>query len=281
MARRRITEEPVSRLAIWARRLALFSLAIAILGTVIVRAGLLEIVPALATVAGGFALALIAMLFALAALVVIWREGIDGLSQALIALLVGAALLAYPGYLAVKAYRLPPINDITTDTDDPPRLEVLARIRPREYANPVTYPKQFAALQQETYPDIEPLDVSITPLQAFEVAYKVITKRKWRIVDARRPQSRARDGHIEAVARTPIMAFRDDVVVRIHAVPDGARIDVRSASRYGWHDFGTNASRVIALLSDIDAAADEVPQAQQPPEPPPQPAPRKRPSARR
>ena len=66
-----------------------------------------------------------------------------------------------------------------------------------------------------------------------------------RIVDARGSQNGSvRDGIIEAVARTPILGFRDDVVVRVRATTDGARIDVRSASRYGRHDFGTNAARV-------------------------------------
>src|SRR3954464_24418 len=49
MARRHIPDEPVSRLAIWARRMALFSLAAALLSIIIVRSGLLEIRPALAT----------------------------------------------------------------------------------------------------------------------------------------------------------------------------------------------------------------------------------------
>ncbi len=62
----------------------------------------------------------------------------------------------------------------------------------------------------------------------------------------------ARDGLIEAIARTPILGFRDDVVVRVRATSDGARIDVRSASRYGRHDFGTNAARVRNLINDID-----------------------------
>ena len=77
-------------------------------------------------------------------------------------------------------------------------------------------------------------------------------KRKWRIVDDRPPQPPRRDGRIEAVARTPIMGFRDDVVVRVRRDDDGARIDVRSASRYGRHDFGTNAARIRSLLEDID-----------------------------
>jgi uncharacterized protein (DUF1499 family) len=64
-----------------------------------------------------------------------------------------------------------------------------------------------------------------------------------------------RDGHIEAIARTPIMGFRDDVVVRIRPTREGAKIDIRSASRFGSSDFGTNAARVLALIDDIDDAA--------------------------
>jgi uncharacterized protein (DUF1499 family) len=65
---------------------------------------------------------------------------------------------------------------------------------------------------------------------------------------------------IEAVAQTLIMGFRDDVVVRVSPLGSGARVDVRSASRYGFHDFGTNASRVRALLEDIDDAAGSAPE---------------------
>ena len=108
---------------------------------------------------------------------------------------------------------------------------------------------------------------------------KVITKRKWHVVDARPPQGTApRDGLIEAIARTPILGFRDDVAVRVRATHDGARIDVRSASRYGRHDLGTNAARVRALIEDIDdvlatPAKGEKPEKQAPaPKVPPQPA---------
>ena len=82
---------------------------------------------------------------------------------------------------------------------------------------------------------------------------KVIAKRRWHVVDARPPQGTApRDGLIEAIARTPILGFRDDVAVRVRATQQGARIDVRSASRYGRHDLGANAARVRALIEDVD-----------------------------
>jgi uncharacterized protein (DUF1499 family) len=255
---RRIQTDPVSRLAVWARAVAGFAVAVMLLAIIVVRAGIFEIVPSLAIVGGAFILAGFAMLLAFAAFIVIWREGLGGLGMAVAALAVGLAILGYPAYLGVKAYRLPAIADITTDPIDPPRFEAIARLRSRD-ANPVAYAGLRAAeLQKRAYPAIEPLLVSATPQVAFDEAVKVINKRKWRIVDARAPQSSRREARIEAVARTAIMGFRDDVVVRIRPDPDGARVDIRSSSRYGRHDFGTNASRIASLSEAIDDAIDSL-----------------------
>lgn len=252
MLRRRFTEDPTSRLAIWARRFALFSLVATLLSIIIVRSGLLEIVPAVATFAGALAFAGVAILLALAALIVIWIQGLGGASHALTAMLIGLALVAYPSYLGLKAYRLPAISDISTDPIDPPRFDAIARLRPRD-ANPVVYAGLYAAEQQRAaYPDIEPLVLSATPKETFDAALAVVTKRKWRVVDSRDPQQGRREGRIEAIARTPIMGFRDDVVIRIRSAPDGAQVDARSSSRYGRYDFGTNAARIRSLLDDID-----------------------------
>jgi len=253
MVRRRISEQPTSRLAIWARRLALFSLAATFVAIIIVRSGALDIVPALSTLAGALTLAVVAILLACAAGIVIWMEGVGGVRESLTALFIGLALIAYPLYLGIKAYRLPAIYDVTTDPIDPPRFEAIARLRPRD-ANPVTYAGlHVAELQRRAYADIEPDNTTASPQEAYDAALKVITKRRWHIVDARPPQSAGtRDGLIEAIARTLILSFRDDVVVRVRPTPDGARIDVRSASRYGRHDLGANAARVRALIDDVD-----------------------------
>jgi hypothetical protein len=223
-------------------------------------------VPALSTLGGALVLACVAILLALASGIVIWRDGTGGGRYAAAALFIGFALIAYPLYLGVKAYRLPAIYDITTDPIDPPQFDAIARLRPRD-ANPIAYAGLYTAEQQNAaYPDIAPDDTTATPQEAYSAAMKVITKRRWRVVDARPPQAAlpravdarappdtaVRDGIIEAVARTPILGFRDDVVVRVRATPDGARIDVRSASRYGRNDLGTNASRVSNLIDNID-----------------------------
>jgi uncharacterized protein (DUF1499 family) len=252
MARRRIVvKEPTSRLAIWAQRCALFSLAATVLVILFVRAGWIEIGPSLGAVSGALALAGLAILLALAALVVIWRDGVPGVAPSLVAIFIGAGLLAYPVYLGTRYLRAPPISDVTTDLQDPPRFDQAARFRPR---GRVDYPGgEVAEMQRAAYPELETLQVAANAQIAFEAARSVLAKRRWTIILDRPPAGR-RDGQIEAIARTPILGFREDVVVRIRSAQDGVNIDVRSASRYGRHDLGSNAARVRSLLEDIDDA---------------------------
>ena len=181
-------------------------------------------------------------------------EGLAGIGAALAAMAISFVLLAYPAYFASKALQLPWIYDITTDPIDPPRYEALARLRPRD-ANPVAYAGLYAAEQQRlAYPDVAPLAQCDAAGRLRRRRLAAINKRRWRVVDARSPQAGRREGRIEAVARTPIMGFRDDVVVRVRAEPDGARIDARSSSRYGTFDFGANAARIRTLMNDIEEA---------------------------
>jgi uncharacterized protein (DUF1499 family) len=256
MARRRIAEEPMSLVALWARRAALFALVASLLSIAIIWSELLEIKPTMVTLVGALAFAVVAILLAFVAFIIIWRQGIDGFGSAVLALVIGSALLLYPAYLALQAYRLPAITDVVTDPDDPPRFETAGQLRTRE-ANPVAYPGKISADKQRmAYPDIEPLIVTSTPQEAYDTALTIINRRRWKIIVDRKPIRRegrtaARDGHIEAVARNPL-ALREDVVLRVRADGEGARIDIRSATRYGPHDLGSNASRITALLDEID-----------------------------
>jgi uncharacterized protein (DUF1499 family) len=285
MVRRRITDEPTSRLAVWARRFALFSLTATILAAIVVRADLLEIRPALATVGGAMSFAVLAIVLAFGAFIVIWKDGLGGTGYAISALLIGLMLMAYPGYLVSKGYSLPAISDITTDPIDPPPFVVVARLRTRD-ANPITYAGLYAAEQQRNaYPDVQPLTVQATPQSAFEAAVTVANKRKWHVVNARAPQDGGRNGYIEAIARTAIMGFRDDVAIRVRANEEGALVDVRSSSRYGRYDFGTNAARIRSFLADLEAAVEaQAPERNEKPEPKPEPkkgqSPRRAPARR-
>jgi uncharacterized protein (DUF1499 family) len=257
MARRPYFGEERSALAAWAGRLGIFALVVAALSAVVVRTGLLEIGPALATFAAALVCAALAVLLALASSVPIWRQGKTGIGRAVLGLFLGAALLAYPAYLGSRALKLPAINDITTNPADPPRFAVLARLRPRGSSD---YPgAASAALQRQAYPVIEPLQVTATPQVAYEATLALVQKRKWRVVDALAPSAARRNGTIEAIAQTMLMGFRDDIAIRVSPSGGGAQIDMRSASRYGTHDFGANAGRIVSFLSDLDDVISAMP----------------------
>ena len=248
--------EPVSSLATWARNLAIFSVVAVVVSILIVRFGFLEIKPALATFFGALACAGLSILVGLAAFVAIWQNGSRGMSRILLALLIDAVVLAYPAYLGLQYRKLPPIHDITTDPIDPPRFEALARLRTGEGTNTAVYAGLYSAEQQRLYyPDIETVELDVPAQRAYEVTLQLINKRKWRVVDERPPQPR-REGHIEAIAQTPIMGFREDVSIRVTPDGDGSRVDIRSASRYFESDLGSNAARITRLTDDINTAVD-------------------------
>ena len=141
MARRRLPDEPNSKLAVWSRRFALFSVAAALIAIIIVRAGLLEVLPGIVTFGGALAFGAIGILLALLSLITIWRQGLSGLGYSVTAIAVGGLLLAYPAYLGYKAYKLPPISDITTDILDPPGFDAIRRAAvARHQSGPICRP---------------------------------------------------------------------------------------------------------------------------------------------
>jgi uncharacterized protein DUF1499 len=248
--------EPVSALATWSRNLAVFSVIAVLVSIIIVRFGFLEIKPAMATFFGGLAVAGLSILVGLGAFASIWQNGSRGMGRILLALLINALVLAYPAYLALQYRKLPKIYDITTDPIDPPRFEALARLRAGEGANSAVYAGLYSAEQQRTaYPDIETVELELPAPRAYDVVLQLVNKRKWRIVDERPPQPR-REGHIEAIAQTLIMGFREDVVIRIKADGEDSRVDIRSSSRFFDSDLGSNAKRVAAMIEDINTAAE-------------------------
>jgi hypothetical protein len=271
MARRPSFHEPVSRLAAWSNRCALFAFVVAALSIVVVRSGTLEILPSLATFGAALVFAGLAVLLALAAFVVIWRHGLSGLGRALSGLLLGLALLAYPAYLGARAIRQPAITDVSTDPGNPPRFEALQAERPRAQAS--LSAADAAARQRTAYPDVTPLQLSVPPRVAYEVALGIVTKNKWQVAGTRAPTAARRDALIEATARTPIMGLREDIAIRVTPLGQGSRVDIRSAARFGFHDLGANVARVRILLDDIEDAASNAPPA--PPEPEPKAAPKR------
>lgn len=107
--------------------------------------------------------------------------------------------------------------------------------------------------ESEAYPDVRPLDLDVSPDTAWRMARAAAEAMpRWRILDED-PDARA----IRAEATTPVLRFTDDVWIRIEPVHEGSRVRMRSASRIGVTDFGTNARRIrdyLARLARTDPA---------------------------
>ena len=168
---------------------------------------------------------------------------------ALAGLLIGLVVFGVPWSHLRAARAVPPIHDITTDPDNPPTFDDAILPLRAGAANPATYGgPEVAAQQRQAYPDIQPLVVKLPTDRAFDLALDAARALGWRIV-ATAPEQR----RIEASDQTFWFGFIDDIVVRISPEAAGSRIDVRSVSRVGRSDTGTNAARIRAYLERIRA----------------------------
>jgi uncharacterized protein (DUF1499 family) len=250
--RRLIIEEPVSRAALWAPRVAWFALAVTLMAVAVIRFGLVELMPGVAALVAGLFLAVEAAGLALFAFVRIWMEGRRGLGKAIRGLVLALLILGYPGYFAVRALIRPPLNDVSTDIDDPPTFSrSRAALEARGGRIPPDVTPDVRRLQRQAYPQIAPLTLDLPAEQVYDLVRRAAQSRGWQIIEAARPGGRVGLGRLEAVDRTFLLRLPDDITVRIRPRADGARIDVRSASRIGQHDLGQNAQRIQRFLEEV------------------------------
>ncbi|QTF92217.1 DUF1499 domain-containing protein [Halomonas sp. BM-2019] len=173
-----------------------------------------------------------------------WRPALAG-GLVLVAV---AAMMAVPWQLMQRAQEVPPIHDITTDLEDPPPFVALAETR-EAAPNAVGYPEGFADQQRAAYPEIQPLLLDLPPARVLSAVEAAALDQGWEIVALS-------ETGLEATATTFWFGFRDDVAIRLTQTEEGVRVDVRSASRQGRSDLGTNAARIRTYLEALQRRAE-------------------------
>ncbi len=252
-----ILDEPFSAAAVWSRRLATFALALAVISIALARTQIVDIGAALAVLGASILFACAALLFAVAGIAVIWRKGYRGTRHVLAASALAVLLLAEPTWMAIQAVRLPILNDVSTDLNDPPDFSRSARaIAGRNKFDHPPIPPEWRDAQRSAYPAIQPIVLDLDIEEAWPLVLKAVEARKWAVIDEVRPGGRIGIGHLDAVDRPLIMGFPDDVTVRVRPLAGQTRIDLRSASRYGRHDFGANAKRIQGFSDELQAQLD-------------------------
>lgn len=264
-----------SEAAGWARRVGALPVPVLVIAVLAHRGGFLPTDYLLGALAVGFVLALIAFGFSVYALADIWVSGSEGAGDAAAGFFYALPALLLLALIGVALVYYPPVNDVTTDLDDPPALSVSTRLAAN---SPQTVPSPLVGIPGRLY-DL-PLD------QVYDAAEAIVMQRGWEVAAATPPRlpgpvvaeggvllpvprpaqtidgegrvgmapaARRPPARIEAIARTLIMGIPDRVSIRLDPSPEGVRVDVRSASAVGEHDLGENGRRIRAFLADLDA----------------------------
>jgi Protein of unknown function (DUF1499) len=171
--------------------------------------------------------------------------------------LVGIVIvLAKPVREYRDRYGLPPVPDVSTDTENPPAFVALVT-HPRGAKTSADYEgdkiidfdgktSTMALLQHKYYSDIHSAAILISPDRLFKRAVAASYAMGWNII-AIVPS----EGRIEATDTTFFFGFTDDIVIRVKPAGMGAKLDIRSKARVDGEDLGRNIQRVHDFLAKL------------------------------
>lgn len=237
-------------------RLGMFSLPVLVVAVLAQRAHLAPPPHTLPALGLAFGLGMAGVVMGLVALVRIWNHGFEGTRAAFAGIFHGLLVNLAPAVMAYGFITHPPIHDISTDLERPLEFNMALQARP-VWANDVrTLPQDVRDMQRAAYPAIGTMRLEQSPAEVYAIAAQMVEKLGWRILDRRAPDKKS-PGRIEATARTLVLRFEDDIVLGITPMGNDTLVDMRSASRFGRHDAGTNARRIQSFLADLREQASE------------------------
>lgn len=127
------------------------------------------------------------------------------------------------------------LNDITTTPEAPP-----------QFVSSLPYPGQGGA-----YPDLRPLTSRLGAAELFRLVDKTARSMpQWEVTVSEPGRL-----HLEAVVTTPLLKFKDDVAIDVRPAATGCTLHMRSKSRLGKGDLGTNAARIRDFFKRITSTS--------------------------
>ncbi len=155
-------------------------------------------------------------------------------------------------------FKAPPIHDVATDWKTPLTFSDAAMAGRGGSAEPVlddpSLPvgstayagREIAAINGETCPAARPLVVNRAPGDVYEAAKAAVLAKGMTLVT-----DDPTDGRLEAMARSFWYGLTDDLVLRVRADAQGARLDMRSIGRDAGGDQGRNCQRIGDLIAAV------------------------------
>ncbi len=285
-----LVERRLSKSAIWCRRLAIFALPFFLLVIFLHRSEAITTNQVVGLLVFGFILLVVSILLAMNAISRLWNEGAKGGRAMITGLFMSLAMMIPFIIFAVYAMRYPTINDIATNVDNPPSFSAKALANRQALAVPKNNDPQTEFTEDEAsfiliaYPKILPRRYPAGPERVYEAAKTIVAERGWKVTDIRglpndlqtkdtaKPAGETKtdkvkttaenssgleaikfdDISIDAVASSRIFSFKNDVVILIVSEEENTLVEMRSAARWGVHDFGANARIIEEFLHALD-----------------------------
>jgi uncharacterized protein (DUF1499 family) len=197
----------------------------------------------------GFVISAIGVIVSIVAMLVTFltagREA--GRARSVVGFILCLALLIPIVEIVATTRKYPPINDITTDTTNPPQFVAAGDVSAAR-ANRMKYnPAKYAATQRSApaYAGLGPLQMPGKPNDVFKKAEIIAGEFPGWKITFNDPQKRT----IEGIATSTIFHFKDDFIVQVRPAPDGGSlIEMRSKSRDGTGDLGANYNRIKSFF---------------------------------
>ncbi len=277
-----IVKRRISRSAIWCRRLALFAMPFFAITILLHRWEAITSAQAMWLVAAGLVILAIAIVLAIRSITQLWNEGAKGGKAMTAGLLLSAIMLAPFAYMTMLAFAFPPINDVATNVRQVPAFAARPALRggwPTIVGADGGYGEDHALVVLREFPKVGPRRYAAGPERVFEAVAEIVADRGWAVSrvhglpddeeleggpdeedssalaaagDGQLEGARPDDIFVEAVARTAIFAFKNDVVIQIISEEENTLVEMRAASRWGRHDFGENARIIERFMRDLD-----------------------------
>ena len=256
MMRREYVRRP-SRAARWALPPSVFAPVLAGTSILAHRLGTLSDLNFVYVLFAALVFALAGALLALFGLRALWRDAAVGGRRSGLALALSAPILL-PAAAAVWLFQVTaPLSDISTDTQDPPHFSSPSIPGPGMNANEP--PRLNAALQKQFYENVTGRRYQLSSDGIAAQVTAVVLEKGWEPL-SEKPVERAQgEWLIEAKVTSTVLGFVDDIVVRVTDEGESTYVDMRSASRFGAYDLGTNARRIVEFMNALDTRIQTTP----------------------
>ena len=156
-------------------------------------------------------------------------------------------------FIAEQTREFSPINDLSSDLEDPPLFPFSERELPDL---DWSFDLSDAGLQESVYPGLKTLHIGVEPDEALALTLAIAEEMGWTVLEVRED-----DTEFEAAHTSAVFGFVDDISVRLrrsdkcvipsHSYCWSTAVDVRSRSRDGESDLGANAKRICTFYDRL------------------------------